>query len=101
MATIVVTVAWATPSIEELVDVELPAGSSAGDAIARSGLVAAYGLDLARLGVAIFGRRAALASAVDDGDRVEITRALPADAKQARRERALAAPNRTRGKPGG
>ena len=89
---IVVSVAYATPSLQEIVEVELPPGATARDAIERSGLVAAYALDLAALGIAVFGRRATLDTALGDGDRVELVRALAADPKDARRRRALARP---------
>ena len=92
MATIVVSVAYAAPSLQEIVDVELASGSTAGEAIERSGLVSAYGLDLAALGIAVFGRRAALDTALVDGDRVEILRPIVADPKDARRRRAQANP---------
>ena len=88
MATIAVTVAWATTAIQELVSIAVPAGAPARLAIERSGLVVAYGLDLAHLGVAIHGRRATLDTPLVDGDRVELTRALVADPKDARRKRA-------------
>jgi len=87
MATIAVTVVWATPTIQDIVAIDVPAGARARLAIERSGLVAAYALDPAQLGVAIHGRRATLETALADGDRVELTRALIADAKEARRKR--------------
>jgi putative ubiquitin-RnfH superfamily antitoxin RatB of RatAB toxin-antitoxin module len=92
MASIVVTVAWAAPSVQELVRIELAAGARVRDAIARSGLVTAYALDPGALGVAVFGRRATLDTVLANGDRVEITRALAVDAKEARRRRAQSAP---------
>jgi putative ubiquitin-RnfH superfamily antitoxin RatB of RatAB toxin-antitoxin module len=92
--TIAVTVAWATPSVQELVAVEVPAGARAREAIERSGLVAAYGLDLTSLGIAVYGRRATLDSTLADGDRVEITRPLAGDPKDARRVRASGAKRR-------
>jgi putative ubiquitin-RnfH superfamily antitoxin RatB of RatAB toxin-antitoxin module len=88
---IAVTVAWATPSAQELVALELPAGATARDAIEGSGLVAAYGLELGSLGVAVHGRRAALDTPLADGDRVDITRPLAGDPKDARRMRARSA----------
>ena len=92
MATIVVSVAYATPSLQEIVEVEIASGSTAADAIERSGLVAAYRLDVAVLGIAVFGRRAALDTVVADGDRVELLRPIVADPKDVRRRRAQARP---------
>ena len=57
MATIAVSVAWATPTTQDIVTVDVPSGAHARVAIERSGLVTAYGLDLAQLGVAIHGRK--------------------------------------------
>jgi putative ubiquitin-RnfH superfamily antitoxin RatB of RatAB toxin-antitoxin module len=94
MGTIAVSVAYATPEVQELVEVEVPAGASARIAVERSGLVAAYALDLATLGVAIHGRRRSLDTTLDDGDRVELTRPLVADPKDVRRKRALARKSR-------
>jgi putative ubiquitin-RnfH superfamily antitoxin RatB of RatAB toxin-antitoxin module len=87
-----VIVVWATPDVQETIPVTLDAGATAVDAVVRSGLVARHGLDLARLGVAIFGRRATWHTPVADGDRVELTRPLTADPKEARRLRAKARP---------
>jgi putative ubiquitin-RnfH superfamily antitoxin RatB of RatAB toxin-antitoxin module len=85
-----VIVVWATSGVQESVPVTLDAGATVADAVARSGLVARYGLDLARLGAAISGRRAAWQTSVADGDRVELTRPLTADPKEVRRLRANA-----------
>ena len=70
----------------------LNADATVADAVTRSGLVVRYELDLARLGVAIFGRRATWQTRVADGDRVELTRPLTADPKEVRRLRAKASP---------
>jgi putative ubiquitin-RnfH superfamily antitoxin RatB of RatAB toxin-antitoxin module len=88
MATIGVTVAWMTPAVQELVRVDVAVGATAREAIERSGLPAAYRLDLASLAVAIHGRRASLDTPLAAGDRVELLRPLAADPKDARRARA-------------
>jgi putative ubiquitin-RnfH superfamily antitoxin RatB of RatAB toxin-antitoxin module len=88
MARIAVSVVWATPTLQDIVAVDVPAGATTRLAIERSGLVVAYGLDLAALGVAIHGKRATLETPLTDGDRVELTRPLVADPKEARRKRA-------------
>lgn len=87
-----VTVVWATPSIQDVVGVELPAGATIADALARSGLVARYGLDAGSLGFAIYGRRVHRNEALADGDRIELTRPLEADPGVARARRARAKP---------
>ena len=85
-----VTVVWATPSIQDMVEVELPEGATLGQAVDRSGLVVAYRLDPAHLGFAVFGRRASRDARLADGDRIELTRPLEIDPKAARLARARA-----------
>ena len=87
-----VTVVWATPSIQDVVDVEMPAGATVGQAVDRSGLVTRYGLDPARLGLAVFGRPASRDAPLTEGDRIELTRPLALDPKAARIARARATP---------
>jgi uncharacterized protein len=84
----VVTVAYAAPDVEALVVVRVPPGTSVGDTVAQSGIVARLGLDASRLDFAIFGRRVRADTPVADGDRVELTRPLEADPKRIRRSRA-------------
>jgi uncharacterized protein len=86
-----VTVVWATPDVQDIVPVELPAGATVAEAVARSRIIERYGLDAAQLGFAVFGRRAAAEATLADGDRVEITRPLQADPKESRRRRARGA----------
>lgn len=91
-ATIRVCVVYAAPGVEAIVELRLPAGTSVGEAVARSALVAQHRLDPAAIAFAIFGQRADANTPLVDGDRVELTRPLPADPKQARRERARLRP---------
>ena len=88
----IVTVVYATPRLQDVVRVELPIGATVADAIMRSGLIAQYALDPAVHGFAIFGRRATPATVLSQGDRVELTRPLQADAKSARAKRSRARP---------
>ena len=83
-----VTVAWATAALQDVVALDVEPGTTAADAVARSGLPAAYGFDATRTALAIFGRRVAPSAKLADGDRVEVTRPLVADPKEARRRRA-------------
>ncbi len=71
-----VTVVWATPRVQDLISLDVDPGTTAADAIARSGLALRYRIDLARMSVAIYGRRVSLHVRLEDGDRVEITRPL-------------------------
>ena len=87
-----VTVVWATPLVQDIVQVDVPPGATVADAVAQSGLVARHGVDAATVEFAIFGRRAAGSALLTDGDRVELTRPLQADPKAARARRASAHP---------
>ena len=87
-----VTVVWATASLQDLVEVELPPGATVGEAVDRSGLVVHYGLDTARLGLAVHGRRASRDAPLAEGDRIELTRPLESDANAARIARARVSP---------
>jgi hypothetical protein len=87
-----VAVAFAAPGVALLVDVTLPAGATVADAVAASGLVARCGLPEQALAYAIHGQRADRDTPLVDGDRVEMTRPLIADPKQARHARAARHP---------
>jgi putative ubiquitin-RnfH superfamily antitoxin RatB of RatAB toxin-antitoxin module len=87
-----VTVVWASPSVQDVVEVELPSGATVGEAVERSGLIDEYGLDSAQLGLAVFGRRSSPDTRLAEGDRIELTRALAADPKAARIARARVSP---------
>jgi len=92
-----VEVACAPPGREAIVAVDLPAGATVADAIARSGLVASLGLEPGALGFAIHGQQARPDTPLRDGDRVEVLLPLRVDPKTARRLRA----RRRAGAPGG
>jgi uncharacterized protein len=91
MTTVTVTVAWATPTAQDLVPVALPAGATVGAAIEASGLRARYAIG-ADAKVGINGRLAHHETVLADGDRVEIYRPLTVDPKEARRARARTKP---------
>ena len=78
------------PERQELVTLEVPAGSTVADAINRSGLPGKFeGFDLDLTKVGIFGKKTVPEQVLRDGDRVEIYRPLIADPKEVRRQRAL------------
>ena len=87
-AHLAVTVAYAAPGVEMLVEVLLSAPATVADAVAESGIVARWALDAAQLEFAVFGQRVDGATPVAEGERVELTRPLVADPKQLRRLRA-------------
>ncbi len=87
-----VLVAYAAPGVEAIVPVTVADGATVADAVAASGLLRTSGIAPDRAGFAIFGQRADGAVPLREGDRVEITRPLVADAKAARRARAAERP---------
>ncbi|MDP1739527.1 MAG: RnfH family protein [Polaromonas sp.] len=67
---------------------ELPSGSTAGQALAASGVMAEFPeLAARRLALGVWGKKAGLGQVLSDQDRVEIYRPLRVDPKVARRER--------------
>ena len=90
-----VGVAYAPPGKAVLTHLCLAPGSTVGEAIRASGLLAQCPeIDINRNRVGIFGRLAKLDTPLQDGDRVEIYRPLNADPKEVRRRRAASAKNR-------
>lgn len=87
---ICIEVALAMPKQQELVSLEVEAGTSLAEAIHLSGIVEkfeGFELDLTRVGV--FGHKTKPDQVLRDGDRVEVYRPLIADPKEVRRQRAL------------
>lgn len=83
-----IEVVYALPEWQILVKLELPPGATAGDAVLRSGLPARCPeIDPQALPLGIFGRAVEPTQRLQDGDRVEIYRALRVDPKDARRAR--------------
>ncbi|TAN06389.1 MAG: RnfH family protein [Rhodanobacteraceae bacterium] len=88
-ATIRVSVVYAGPQRVFRAEVELPKGSTVAEAIARSRIRESRpDVDIHPDRVGVFARKAALATPLRDGDRVEIYRPLALDPKEARRRRA-------------
>ncbi len=84
-----ITVAY-SPSARELdvVELKLPLGSTAAQAIANSGVTARHaGIDLAVQKIGVWGHLCAPDQVLRDQDRVEIYRPLLVDPKEARRQR--------------
>jgi hypothetical protein len=92
-----VSVALALPDRQEVVDLELEVGARVCDAIAASGLAERFPeAGLAQMRTGIWARPCAADTALRDGDRVELYRALRVDAKAMRRARARLKPSSTR-----
>jgi hypothetical protein len=92
--TLAVTVVYAAPGLEVVVELELPGSATIADAVAASGLLARLQLDAGTIAFAIFGQRADPATPLRTGDRIELTRPLAIDAKAARKARAALARRR-------
>lgn len=87
--TIHVEVVYALPECQEIASLNLPAGSTAGQAIEASGLLAKFPeIDLTRNKLGIYAKLAKPETALRDRDRVEIYRPLIADPKEVRKQRA-------------
>jgi putative ubiquitin-RnfH superfamily antitoxin RatB of RatAB toxin-antitoxin module len=83
-----VEVAYALPREQIVLRVRLAKGATIAEAIERSGILGRHPeIDLSNSKVGVYGRLVRLDAHVHDRDRVEIYRPLPADPKQARRER--------------
>lgn len=79
--------AW--PRRFESAFLELPEGSTVGDALAQAGMAVGEG---DAVDVAVHGVRATPLTSLHDGDRIELLRPLIADPKDARRRRAQQRP---------
>jgi len=96
-----VLVALALPERQEVLELEMPEGSTVGDAIVAAKLGERFpGIGAADLEAGVWSRVASAATVLRDGDRVELYRALKADPKDARRARARLTPStRSRSEP--
>jgi putative ubiquitin-RnfH superfamily antitoxin RatB of RatAB toxin-antitoxin module len=84
-----VEVVYARPEQQVLIQLSVPGGSTARDAIIRSNILSDVpGLDLETLAVGIFARRVTLDYILKTGDRVEIYRPLTMSPVESRRWRA-------------
>jgi putative ubiquitin-RnfH superfamily antitoxin RatB of RatAB toxin-antitoxin module len=87
--TIQVEVVYALPERQDVAGISLPAGSTVGQAIEASGLLAKHPeIDLSRNKLGIYAKLARVDTVLRDRDRVEIYRPMIADAKEARKQRA-------------
>ncbi len=86
-----VEVAYARPGAQTILEIEVPAGATAAEAVVASGILAHFPeIDLLQARLGLFSRPVAHDEPLRDGDRVEIYRPLQADPKQVRRQRAAA-----------
>jgi hypothetical protein len=89
MAPIKIEIAYATPTSQHLIALEIEQPSTIAQAIQQSGLLTLYPeINLAQQKVGIFSQFCTLDDYVKAGDRIEIYRPLLIDPKEARRARA-------------
>ncbi|BAN35785.1 protein rnfH [Sulfuricella denitrificans skB26] len=82
-----ISVAYASPTRQAWLSVEVPDGATISDAIARSGVLQQFPeIDLEQQKVGIFGKLTKLDAALADGDRIEIYRPITCDPKMVKRK---------------
>jgi putative ubiquitin-RnfH superfamily antitoxin RatB of RatAB toxin-antitoxin module len=87
-----VEVAYAGPTGQAVVALDVPAGTTVEQAVRASGLPARFPeIDRSRQALGVFGERVSPDRLLEEGDRVEIYRPLIADPKEARRRKAARA----------
>ena len=92
-----VEVAYATPEKQLILKVDVPAGTTAAEAIRLSGIEEHFPeIEAGSNPIGIFGKKVKSGHILGEGDRVEIYRPLTADPKVVRRE--LAKLGKTMGK---
>ena len=92
-----IIVAYATPTKQVEIPVEVEENCTVALAIQRSGVLQQFpDINLAQATVGIYSKRVALDAGLRDGDRIEIYRPLKIDPKQARLLRAARAKNKKR-----
>jgi hypothetical protein len=92
-----VSVAYAERDRQTVIELEVPAGTTAAEAVERSGIRARHPGIPAGAPLGVYGRLVAPGAVLEAGDRVELYRGLPADPKEQRRR--LAREGRTIGRP--
>lgn len=84
-----VEVVYALPEVQTLLKLKVPAGTTATQAVERSGIMGQYPeIDLEKNKIGVFGKLVNGDTNLRQNDRVEIYRALIADPKEVRRKRA-------------
>jgi putative ubiquitin-RnfH superfamily antitoxin RatB of RatAB toxin-antitoxin module len=96
-----VSVAIALADRQEVIDLDLPEGATAGDAVTAARIGERFpGLDAGTFTLGIWSRPCAVQALLREGDRVELYRPLVADAKAQRRARARVKPSSPRSRSG-
>lgn len=84
-----VSLCYATPKVEILRDIEVAPGTTIGQALTQSGVLAGLGIALENCPVGIYAKKKPLDTVLREHDRIEIYRPLVADPKDSRRRRAV------------
>ena len=88
-ASIMVEVAYAEPTRQCIIPVDVKVGTTVKEAIQASGVLRDFPeIDVEKNGVGIFSKKTTLDSVLQAQDRIEIYRPLLADPKEVRRRRA-------------
>ena len=83
---IAIEIACAERERQSVLRLDVPAGCTAGQALALSGIFALHsGLDPASCGIGIYGREVPRDHVLTAGDRIEVLRPLPEDPRERRR----------------
>lgn len=86
---ILVEVAYALPEQQLIVELMVPEGTTAEQAVLQSGIIGKFPeIDLAQNKLGIFGKLIKADTVLRERDRVEVYRPLIADPKEVRRQRA-------------
>jgi putative ubiquitin-RnfH superfamily antitoxin RatB of RatAB toxin-antitoxin module len=93
-----VEIVFASPDTQSLLEIRLKVGTSVRRALELSGIYEKFGnVDMTNLHVGIWGQLVGRDRIVENGDRIELYRALEIDPREARRR--LAESGRTMGQP--
>lgn len=88
-AKIMIEVAYATPEFQKIIELEVEKGTSVIDAAEQSEIMQYFpDIDFEHTDLGVFGKIVPPDYKLIDGDRIEIYRALIADPKEIRRQRA-------------
>ncbi len=100
MANITVSVAYALPEEQVVLELKVEAGATIEKAVLQSGILQKYPeIDLSQNKVGIYGHVEPLSKQLVAKDRVEIYRAITCDPKEVRRQRAKQAKDKKAKKP--
>lgn len=87
-----VEVAYALPHKQSIIEVEVPLGATALEAVQQSGVIEQFDdIDIENAKMGVFGKVVSPKQVLQAGERVEVYRPLQADPKEVRKARAARA----------